>query len=190
MELTIECTLRRLTSSLDLSSFNCGRTDLNEFLQQDALNYDQQLLGRTYVFTPDSNPEQIVCFFTVSNDGLKVDHRSNNTRRRVNKSIPHVKQMRNYPAVLIGRLGVNENYRRKGVGSQLMDFIKAWFSSDENKTGCRFLLVDAYNEKDVLDYYTKNEFQFLLREEDEEKKDDEDKPKTRFMFYDLIQMMG
>jgi len=98
--------------------------------------------------------------------------------------------MRNYPAVLIGRLGVNENYRRKGVGSQLMDFIKAWFSSEENKTGCRFLLVDAYNEKDVLDYYTKNEFQFLLREEDEEKKDDEDKPKTRFMFYDLIQMMG
>jgi GNAT superfamily N-acetyltransferase len=153
------------------------------------LYYDHQLLGRTYVFTLDSNAEQIVCFFTVSNDGLKVDHRTNNARRKVNKKIPHVKQMRNYPAVLIGRLGVNDTFRGQGIGSQLMDFIKAWFSSDENKTGCRFILVDAYNEKDVLDYYSKNEFQFLLKEEDEEKNEGEDKPKTRFMFYDLIEMM-
>ena len=189
MELIAECTLQRLTTALDLSSFKCSKADLNEFLQQDALNYDKELLGRTYVFTLDSNPQQIVCFFTVSNDGLKVDHRTNNTRRKVNKEIPHVKQMKNYPAVLIGRLGVSDDFRGKGIGSQLMDFIKAWFSSDENKTGCRFLLVDAYNEPEVLAYYTRNEFQFLVKEEDEEKKDENGKPRTRFMFYDLIHMM-
>lgn len=27
-----------------------------------------------------------------------------------------------------------------------MDFIKSWFVEPYNKTGCRYLVVDAYNE--------------------------------------------
>ena len=89
----------------------------------------------------------------------------------------------------IGRLGVD--LKCKGIGSPLMDFIKGWFSSN-NKTGCRFLLVDAYNELDVLKYYQKNGFQFLLEEEDEIQKDKHGNPKplkTRLMFFDLIHLI-
>ena len=28
-----------------------------------------------------------------------------------------------------------------------MDFIKSWFIDEENKTGCRFVVVDSYNEE-------------------------------------------
>lgn len=162
---------------------------MNEFLRDDAQNYNNELLGVTYIFTLDSNPKEIVCFFTVSNDSLKIDQYPNKVRRKINKQIPHSKQMRSYPAVKIGRLGVNKGY--KGIGSPLMDFIKAWFSHN-NKTGCRFLLVDAYNEEDVLKYYQKNKFQFLLEEVDETQIDKDGKPKplrTRIMFFDLIQLI-
>lgn len=55
----------------------------------------------------------------------------------------------NYPAILIGRLGVSSEYRGKGlnIGSQILDFIKGWFRSFDNKTGCRFIVVDAYNNE-------------------------------------------
>lgn len=36
-----------------------------------------------------------------------------------------------------------------------MSFIKDWFRHEDNKTGCRFIVVDAYNEDKVLRYYEK-----------------------------------
>ena len=35
--------------------------------------------------------------------------------------------MRRYPGVLIGRLGINKEYKHQGIGSDLMTFIKSWF---------------------------------------------------------------
>lgn len=191
MNLLSDCTLQRLTNLSDFSVFDCGNQDLNEFLRDDATNYAQKLLGVTYLFTLDSNPREIVCFFTVSNDGLKIDQYSNRTKRKVNKEIPYAKQMRNYPAVKIGRLGVNIKFKGQGIGTQAMDFIKGWFCN-KNKTGCRFLLVDAYNEPPVLNYYSGNGFLFLLEEEDEIQKDKagNSKPlRTRLMFFDLIHLV-
>lgn len=192
MQLIKECTLRRLTEEFDLSRFDCGNADLNDFLQNDALNYDKQLLGRTYIFTLDKSPDQIVCFFTVSNDSLRLENLSNNTRRKVHTRITYSKQRKNYPAVLIGRLGVNTSVKYErgdpaeaSIGDQLMTFIKAWFSDGQNKTGCRFIVVDAYNEEKVLSYYERNGFLFI-KTKGEENRDNTHKPKTRAMFFDLI----
>lgn len=37
-----------------------------------------------------------------------------------------------------------------------MDFIKDWFISADNKTGCRFIPVDAVNNPHTLAYYERN----------------------------------
>lgn len=97
----------------------------------------------------------------------------------------------NYPAVLIGRLGVASEYRGKGlnIGSQILDFIKGWFRSSDNKTGCRFIVVDAYNNEETLHFYIKNGFKPLYKTEEEERAFLELNPEeileTRFMFFDL-----
>ena len=54
------------------------------------------------------------------------------------------KRIKSYPAVKICRLGIDNSLRGKGIGSMLLDFIK-YFFIENNKTGCRFLTVDAYN---------------------------------------------
>lgn len=60
----------------------------------------------------------------------------------------------------------------------------------ENGNRSRFLIVDAYNEQDVLKYYEKHEFQFLFSTEDQEREyfhfDAGFKMKTRFMYFDLL----
>ncbi|MGE8290276.1 MAG: hypothetical protein ACN6ON_01310 [Sphingobacterium sp.] len=77
--------------------------------------------------------------------------------------------MKSFPAVLIGRLGVSIHFRNleneeKSIGDQLMDFNKSWFIDHANKTGCRFIVVDSYNnilysnitkEMDLLNFSVK-----------------------------------
>lgn len=75
------------------------------------------------------------------------------------------------------------------IGSQILDFIKDWFRFEENKTGCRFIVVDAYNNEKTLNFYEKNGFKPLYKTEQEERAFLELKPEepleTRFMFFDL-----
>jgi len=173
-----------------LDSFDCSEADLNEFFKKDAGNYNAELLGKTYCFTSKDNPPKVVCAFTVSNDSLNLEPISRSAKKRVDKAIPYPKRMKTYPAVKIGRLGVNKDFQRQGVGSGLMNFIKAWFSAPENKTGCRFIIVDAYNNPDSLNYYQKNEFKFLhVTEETEKEQYDKSKLNTRLMYFDLFKLI-
>ena len=177
-----------------LPAFDCGDEDLNAFFQEDAFNYDAQLLGRSYCFLSALEGD-IAAIFTLSNSAIRVAELPNNAKRRLVKLIPWVKQGRNYPAVLIGRLGVSRKYRNQRIGSQIIDFIKAWFLSDHNKTGCRFVVVDAYNKEDVLHFYSNdnNNFSFLFKEESQEKLYNsipvDEALKTRQMYFDLATLL-
>jgi hypothetical protein len=74
-------------------------------------------------------------------------------------------------------------------GSQILCFIKDWFRSKENKTGCRFVVVDAYNNDETKRFYEKNGFKPLYSDEKDEKLffgiDLQEDLKTRFYYYDL-----
>jgi hypothetical protein len=187
-----KCTFSVLNEEVINSSslFDCGHPDLNDFFTTDCIAYSKELLGKSYCFRLDTDPSVIVCAFTVSNDSVKVNFLPNSRKKKLVKSIPRIKQFRSYPAVLIGRLGVNQAFKNIGIGRELMDFIKSWFINPNNKTGCRFLVVDAYNEPQPIQYYKKNNFEFLFSTEEQEKKYmgilTEDQLKTRLMFFDLI----
>ena len=142
-----KCSFRLLTSEIlsRCKPFSCGDCDLDDFFMNDALLYAKALLGKTYCYVLREDPSVIVCAFTLSNDSIRVDLLPNNRKKKVNSNVPREKQMRRYPAVLIGRLGVNIEFSGKGIGTELMDILKLWFTEPDNKTGCRFLAVDSYN---------------------------------------------
>lgn len=190
-----KCTFDDLDESTikECDTFSCGNDDLNDFFQHDAPLYNKQLLGKSYCFRIDEEPQIIVCAFTVSNDSIRVDILPNSREKNIQKGIPRPKQMRRYPGVLIGRLGINENYKHQGIGTDLMTFIKSWFIDTGNKTGCRFLIVDAYNNEIPLNYYEKNGFKYLFSTEIQEAQytgfDSDTHLKTRLMFFDLISLV-
>lgn len=146
--------------------FSCSNEDLDEFFTKDATIYQKKLLGKTYFFCLKDNPNIIVCAFTLSNDSIRITNKFDTESKGLFLESTGLaeKNLRRYPAVLIGRLGTNKNFLGKGIGSAVMDFIKSWFRID-NKTGCRFLIVDAYNNPDTIRYYIKNKFQFLIDDE-------------------------
>ena len=173
--------------------FSCGNKDLDEFFATDYFDYAKQLMGKTYAFLEVDNPREIVCAFTVANASIFTNHLPNARRKRIGKGVPQTKRDMIYPAVLIGRLGVNKSYMRRHIGTELMDSIKSWFIDDENKTGCRYLVVDAYNETTPLEYYRKNGFDFMFSTEEQEREyrsiSGDGPLHTRLMFFDLMQIV-
>ena len=151
----------------DKYKFDCGDTDPNEFFLKDAIPHKKQMIGLTYFFY-DETDKTAISFFTVMNDAVRTDS--------FKADLPEGKKYTFYPAVKIGRFGVNKKYHRFGIGTQQMKFIKHLFTQ-ENKTGCRFLTVDAYNKPEILNFYLKSDFAFHTVK---------DKSKnTRTMRYDL-----
>ena len=134
-----ECSFSPLDEAViaECRPFSCGNADLDEFFQHDAPLYSKQMLGKSYCFRLDKDSSVIVCAFTLSNDSIRVDMLPNSREKKVRKNIPRSKQMRRYPGVLIGRLGINVDFAHRGIGSELMEFIKSWFLDAGNKTGCR-----------------------------------------------------
>lgn len=170
--------------------FECSNLDLNDFFQNDCIAFANELMGKTYCFTLDSDSKNIVCSFTISNDSIKTSILPNARKKKVLKNIPSQKRFKSYPAVLIGRLGVSKEFTSLGIGTELLNFIKSWFIDRDNKTGCRFIIVDSYNTNEALNFYKKNGFNFLFSSEEQEKTatdvSNDSQIKTRLMYFDLI----
>ncbi len=174
------------------SRFDCGMEDLNDFFINDAITYEKDLMGKTYCWLDNSNDRRIVAMITLANAGIQTTHLPNNSKRHLHKAIAYNKQGRTYPAVLIGRLGVDKDYQGPEfrIGAQIMDFVKQWFISADNKTGCRFILVDAMNNSHTLSFYERNGFKPLFPRASEEKAfydiDEADELRTRMYYFDLL----
>ncbi len=187
------CTFSILTQEIldSCNSFDCGDDDLNDFFANDSVNYSRQLIGKSYCFRLNENPSEIVCAFTISNDSIRAHLLPGSRRRKFTNNIPSTKRLRRYPAVLIGRLGVSNDYRGQGIGTEVMNLIKYWFIEPKNKTGCRFIVVDAYNTPNTRDYYFNNGFNDLFSTEDQEKEYTRSAGsplKTRLMYFELIDL--
>lgn len=187
-----ECSLCELKDRTDLEGFCCGDKDLDDFFTNDCFAYAKELLGKTYFYTVKSAPENVVCAFTLANAGIRVSDLPNARRKKIEADIPHVKSLKDYPAVLVARLGVSANFRSKHIGSDVLEYIKYWFLDPYNKTGCRYILVDAYNSVSTILFYESNGFATVFSSEGQEKEyrhiDKSTPLNTRLMYFDLMQL--
>jgi GNAT superfamily N-acetyltransferase len=185
-----ECSLCEVLERKDILGFKCGDADLDDFFSNDCFDYARQLLGKTYCYRLKSNFQEVVCAFTLANAGIRVSDLPNARRKRVEENIPHVKALKDYPAVLVARLGVSVKYHSKHVGSDVLEYIKYWFLEPRNKTGCRYVLVDAYNSNDTISFYEHNGFKTVFSNEQQEKEyrhiSENISLKTRLMYFDLM----
>ncbi len=168
--------LLRLAADTNIPSFDCGDSDLNDFLASDAKGYLAELLAVTYLVMDGG---KVAAFFSLSNDKLTCAPADSARKRiwnRLQRKIPNVKRRRSYPAVKIGRLGVCADMQGAGVGQQILDWLKMLFLT-ANRTGCRFITVDAYNNQKTVDFYERNGFGFITAADEG--------LDTRQMYFDL-----
>ncbi len=112
----------------------------------------------------------------MSNDSIRQTDTSSTKFRRLRRKV----QYPSMPAVKIGRLAIAMECQRQGLGTEILDSIKTWFTDGNNKTGCRFIIVDAVNSSNTLKFYERNGFEFLDNHSTSITDD------TRLMFFDLF----
>jgi ribosomal protein S18 acetylase RimI-like enzyme len=164
-----------LTKLLDFDrvkkDFDCGNKDLNDYFWNDASAHREELLSETYFLKEATVEDDFpVALISLANDTVRRQNIWDCLKLAETKKYP------NYPAVKITRLGVAKPFQRKDIGSHMLNMIKKFFVTN-NRTGCRLLTVDAYNEGNVLSFYILNGFQFISQKDKNKKQ--------RAMFYDL-----
>ena len=195
-ELLARCELVRASEKrlAECQPFSCGESDLDEFFAKDCLINQSRLLGKTYLFCLKEQPSTIVTAFSLSNDSIRLTNRITDEYKEqfLDDTNLHDKSLKRFPAVLIGRLGTNKDFAGQGYGTAIMDFIKVLFRTN-NRTGCRFLIVDALNRPETLYYYEKNDFRYLIDDERLEAKYmgigvGRLPLNTRLMYFDLLKI--
>ncbi|WP_455633426.1 GNAT family N-acetyltransferase [Parabacteroides sp.] len=168
--------VRRLKKQETVKSFDCGDTDLNDFILNESQHYRKALLAVSYVAENKLDNYRVSAYFSLANDKVSLNDFGSKTefnRFRKHRFV-NEKRLKSYPATKICRLGVDASAKGLRIGSFLLDFIKSYFVIN-NKTGCRFLTVDAY--ADAIPFYLKNGF-IPLNDEDAD-------ADTRLLYFDL-----
>lgn len=169
--------MRSLERDELVKSFDCGDTDLNDFIFYESPLYRKALLAVSYIVENTKENNKVEAYFSMANDRVSLTDFKNTTefnRFRRHRFV-NEKRLRSYPAVKLCRLGVDQSAKGIGMGSFILDFIKSFFVV-KNKTGCRFITVDAYN--DAVPFYLKNGFLPLTSEEETDSH-------TKLLYYDL-----
>ena len=166
--------IQDLTPESNLEAFKCADGDLNDFLMDEAKDYQTELLAKTYLVVNEENGD-LIAYFSLLNDTVRLEDTEKSTANRINRKIPNSKRRKHYPALKIGRLAVDTRYARMGFGEEILRTIRTMFRYG-NRAGCRFLTVDALASATGF-YQAKGNFRFFT----EKDKDDD----TRLMYFDL-----
>ena len=156
-----------------IKPFLCTDKDLNDFLLNDAKNYSNSLLAVTYLV---ENEKETIAYFSLFNDRILMNDEEKNIWNKINRLIANSKRRKSYPAIKIGRLAVSKKYEKKGLGKEIVLFIEKMFVASQQKSGCRFATVDAYES--ALGFYEKMGFKYLTNKDAGQK--------TRSMYFDLL----
>lgn len=132
--------------NIDLHKFCCENDEVNEYLYNIALISNEKLLSKTYIIINKENND-IVGFFTLSASLLKL------------------KESKKYdisgvPAILLGRIGVDNKYRHQYIGEFLLEMALGICEEVKELIGCRLILTENVAGSKILDYFKKLGFQF------------------------------
>ena len=202
------CRFGRLTSEIinQCQPYTCSKNaDIDSFFHDNTpdnyRDYWLEMMGTTHCFFTDEKDNttqpKMVCAFSLSNSSLRTDILPNNRRNRLNRSIPNAKRRFQYPAILIGELCVFDGFGHKTFGyniaDEMMNLIKTIAIDPDNNSSNRYLIVDALNSPEVIEYYKRNGFEFLFASDEEELEhlrsghsSDVQNCRTRLMFFDLV----
>jgi hypothetical protein len=147
--------LDRLVSPVGLDTFSCQIAEYSDWLAQEALRSQDDLVAATYLLH-ERETSAIVAYMALVADAIKLSV--------TEKELHHLNYpFRTIPAMKIAKLAVSSSFREKysGIGSFMIYLaLRIAHQANEMQFSCRFVTVDADVEHDMglLDFYTKNGF--------------------------------
>ena len=141
---------RPLSADHDLTSFDCGKPPLNDFLKRHALANQSGGSSKTFVTTEDGR--RVVGYYSLT--AATVLHEE--APERVRKGQP----LHPIPAILMARFAVDLSKQGKGLGGRLFrDALLRSLNITEN-LGVRVFVVDVKDD-DARSFYQRFDMMFV-----------------------------
>jgi GNAT superfamily N-acetyltransferase len=143
-----ELSIELLSTRYDLSPFDSGNPELDDFLKNDALKEQQELLSKTHLCFYKNH---VAGFITLAADSIRVKKDKLDGSQIIEDC-----EYPAYPCILIARLAIDKKVQKRGIGGFLL--LLAIGLALDGPLGCRYLSVDPKQE--ALEYYKKFGFGF------------------------------
>lgn len=118
----------------DLTTFNCEKAALNDWLRNKALENETQGASRTYVVCCG---EKVVGYYSLA--AASVNH--SNVPGKIKRNMPDP-----IPVMLLGKLAVDINHKNRGLGKGLVKDAIQRILQASAIAGIRAILVHAIDE--------------------------------------------
>lgn len=135
-----------LTAEHDCSTFDCGNEILDRWLSERALTNQATRGSRTFVVLED---QRVVAYYSLSNFAIR--RKAAPTRIGRNMADP-------VPAVLLGRLAVDREHQRQGLGKALLRDALLRVLHVAEESAVRAIVVHAVDQN-VYDFYVNYGFE-------------------------------
>lgn len=138
-----EYTIEKLNIRHSTCDFDCGDDSINEFFLEKSYILVDRNITKVYVFMDNDN---IIGFYSISMKDLYFEYNG---------------EKHNYPVILIGYLGVNKGYQKRGFGHLILKkaIEKCMILSEE--IGCIGIMVETYKKELAEDFYPKIGFKHI-----------------------------
>lgn len=103
-----------LSENHNRNAFFCGNAMLDNYLKKQVGQDIKRKLATCFVFTDKNKPDEIVGFYTLSNNSIPLESIPENIRKKLPQSYLKI------PTTLLGRLAVDAKQHGKGIGSLLL----------------------------------------------------------------------
>jgi predicted GNAT family N-acyltransferase len=157
-----------------IKKFSSYQNELKDFLVEDAMDTQEWSISNTFLVFDNcdfimfkkrrkSLPD-LLGYITILNDSIRLDSSLKETFLK--KGIAY----KSLPALKIGRLCVDDNYLKRGLGKCLLVWAVYRAAHLNDSSACRFMTLDAKRhvdkEKDSFHFYKKYGFNVLKRRSD------------------------
>ena len=135
--------VRPLAGDHDRQGFDCGRQELNDWLQQVARQHQDKGLSKIFGAVDEEAPTRIYGYYALTLAELETRHLPEAWRKKLPRRIPGVR---------LGRLAVYRRYQGKGLGELLVVDALTRAQRIYAEAGGIGLFVDALDEQ-AAGYY-------------------------------------
>ncbi|MEX1258397.1 MAG: GNAT family N-acetyltransferase [Gemmatimonadota bacterium] len=127
--------------------FDCGEPDLTDYLC-DGTAVTDQLTGFSCSYLVTLPDGELVGYFAVLADSIRL-----RTKER-----PKGARYSTAPALKLGRMGVDNGFKGRGVGTWILDFVVGLARSVAEDIGIRYVTLDAMRRDSLVAWYERYGF--------------------------------
>ena len=136
-----------------LQAFSCGKPHLDAFLAETAPFFHRAKLGLTSVVMHAQVPNEVMGYFTLSNDAIALT-----SPEELELGLEDKAGLSHFPAIKIGRFAVAVQHQSHGIGRDILSLLMDQMLLGGAASAARIAVVDADNDEAVVRFYGRNGF--------------------------------